>query len=162
MAKSKPFQGKSSSGSRLCPTTIVDQPTKTTAIKTRMPTSDAARNNLGDQVKLLGSLHRLNLSAMYRASGQPAGIDPWTWVESAAPVIDAIDEHKCPAQETSRFPAIHRLKVAGDEDLLEYDYPGDCMTAHLEIALVYSVALDDGLPEDVEPPFDNRSHDLPY
>ena len=162
MAKSKRSQGKSSSGSRLCPSTIVDQPTETTATKTRMPTSDAARKNLEDQLKNSGGFCPLNLSAMYRASGQPVGKDPSTWADGAAPVIDAIDEHKCPAQETSRFPAIHRLEVAGDEDLSEYDYPGDCMTAHLEIALVYSVALDDGLPEDVEPPFDNRSHDLPY
>ena len=95
----------------------------------------------------MGGYHTINLGAMYRASGQPAGMDPWTWVQSAAQVIDAIDKHNCPEQETSRFPAIHRLEVSGDEELTEHDYPGGCMSEHIEIALIYSVALDGGLPE---------------
>ena len=115
---------------------------------TKMPTHCSARRNLGEQVGDPVGFSTLNLGAMFRASGQPAGKDPWAWAELAAPVLAALEQYERARTRLPTTPAVHRLDVLGDEDLGPFDYVGDAVTALVEVALLYSHFLDGRLPEE--------------
>ena len=62
--------------------------------RSRMQRWCAARRNMQDQLGGQGDYFNINLSAMYRAAGQPHGKDPWSWVQRATGVIAAIHQYK--------------------------------------------------------------------
>ena len=68
--------------------------------------------------------------------------------------IIAIGKSECMVIPAPRSRTIYRLEAENDEDLTEDDYPGDLMTEYVEIALIYSVTLDSGLPEQGGDPWD--------
>ena len=115
---------------------------------TKMPTHCSARRNLGEQVGDPSGYSIINLGAMFRASGQPAGKDPWAWAELAAPVLAALERYERDRTRLPTIPAVHRLAALGDEDLEPFDYVGDAVTTLVGVALLYSHFLDGRLPEE--------------
>ncbi len=115
---------------------------------TKIPTHCSARRNLGEQVGDPSGFSTINLGAMFRASGQPAGKDPWAWAELAAPVLAALEQYERARTRLPTTPAIHRLGALGDEGLEPFDYVGDAVTTLVEVALLYGHFLDGRLPEE--------------
>ena len=115
---------------------------------TKIPTHCSARRSLGEQVGHPVGFSTLNLGAMFRASGQPAGKAPWAWAELAAPVLAALEQYERARTRLPTTPAVHRLGALGDEDLEPFAYVGDAVTPLVEVALLYSHFLDGLLPEE--------------
>lgn len=115
----------------------------------KLPTPCSARRGLGEQVGGRSGYGGINLNAMFRAAGQPAGKDPWAWAELAAPVLAALEHYeRARARLPSTIPAVHRLAVLGVEDLGPFDYVGDAVTVLAGVALIYAYFLDGRLPEE--------------
>ena len=116
--------------------------------KSRMPRPCAARKNMEEQIRGRGGFYAINLSAMHRAAAQPLGKDPWIWAKRAEPVIGASHQDKWGHDpDRLRLQPIRDLIACDDDDLDEFDYPGDCETLHAEVALIYALYLDGKLPE---------------
>ena len=115
----------------------------------KMPTLCPSRRSLGEQVGDRSGYTTINLGAMFRAAGQPAGKDPWAWAELADPVLAALEQYKrVRTRLPSAIPAVHHLAVLGVEDLGPFECAGDAVTTIAEAALIYGHFLDGRLPEE--------------
>ncbi len=110
-----------------------------------------ATDSLEFQVEELIDGSAVSLSAMWRASGEPAGREPEAWAELASPLIegmrayhlrlDAADPDEARRDQGDPAPVWVNEHLVGDRDLDEFHRPGDLMTTQT-VAQYYAIYLD--------------------
>ncbi|HZW31343.1 MAG TPA: hypothetical protein VFF52_11585 [Isosphaeraceae bacterium] len=103
-------------------------------------TSGLARLALRQQVEFLGD-GQVSLDSLWRAWGSPAGHDPRSWSELAAPLLAGFAAYRGNLGGTDRSVAMARIVRIWEEESKDPWRSGDLMS-HEFIAWAYATYLD--------------------